>query len=1508
MRNLFTHRAFIGILMVGVLMLGVLGSAEALTFGTSRTGDLQTALPNQPNGFKIRFSVSLDNNTTRITDPTGKLIKDGTTTGGPADHRIDSAGYLVMEIGGTEYRMIDTNPTGTLVVDPRPTYSDERPITPQSPYYVDTSKRVVDSTGAAVYVRTGGAGNRANPTADPPVADNPWTYTRATAEPTAKVSNVNRYHYNEEAIDISVSGNSSAYITKVGRYEFSNMRTTHNLLETGTDNAKNKLSSSIEVTFNATAAGEVTIMISDITPSDDAPTGGIAAPIMFTVYVVDRQGRVIGDDVEFASTNDGVEYGNEDEDPRLDSYFTFAAAGTQDNAPVNYTVEGSGRVYISKGGTRRTSSTNSLWTSSAAPVYLDMNRSTNKVTVWISGNDPKTLIYIFTGRALNQQPGIEITSPNPQTGAIGGRLESHLEVKVTDGNRRAISGVAVQFVTETAEASFIPVPGTNVYTTGSDTTFALAGAVSEPLNDSTFTATPTIPAKKESPVFVQTDRSGVAKVYYELGGNNVQTITASLVGDPRNVSRDLTARVGTTGSDRVANLEILSGNPQRAEKGKDLTDPLVVIARSTAGYRIPNVVIQFRTGIGILSRYGLTTGPTLATNNNELMWGQIPPGTPNPDSGQQIYVITDSNGEASVNYNVGQFVIAREVIAEIRHEPLDSDYSFAIHGVTFNINGSGARAPTPPTPPAAATNTIGITLSRTTGEPGDEVTVNVSSDPSVRFVTLSSADFSNALFSPQSGTTPFASTLTLPDTDGRYSISATGPAGLTPGSATVTVETGILGRLSITAIGQPSNGAQNFSITVRDTDGDRISGALIVRVSGTGFTSRNIETLNGVGDARLTLPTRAGRYTLTVSANNYTSGDTTISVAGTGQPTTSTPTTPTTPVPAPTVPEPSTITIGRAPATRTGTINEALEAPLLVQVLDDDGNGVADTYVTFRVRTGQGRLSQLGNGRATTVETDARGFARASYTPMSASSTVEAEVRGVARTATFTITTGSAPPATTPTTTPTPGDPTPSTTISPVVQVNAANRPPMLWVDNGAIYALVGANVQRFAPGIDTAINIAIGGNKVYWTEQTGESAGTINSANLNGSGVKELTAIMAVPYGIAVDTDNSKLYWTNSRGRIQSANLDGSGIRNVLENLPDLIDIAIDRGVLYWTQYNETTGTGNVGILNPTGQRNARYVSTGADMPRSIVIGSGKVYWTEQTGTSSGTINAANLNGNSATQLASILAAPSGIAVDASRSKLYWTNSRGRIQSANLDGSGIQNIVDGLGSPADMVISNSITAPTTTSTPTTAANKYDVNGDGTVDVRDSDAVIVAVAAGVTDAKYDVNGDGKVDINDVVAVTANRNGAAGAPTLHGLKFSALEIDRLQEQINLLVATDDRSPAAMRTLIYLQQLIVMARPEKTQLLANYPNPFNPETWIPYELATDTEVRITIYTSTGVVIRTLQFGYQSAGYYTDRERAAYWDGRNAFGEQVASGIYFYQLETDEMSSMRKMVILK
>ena len=100
----------------------------------------------------------------------------------------------------------------------------------------------------------------------------------------------------------------------------------------------------------------------------------------------------------------------------------------------------------------------------------------------------------------------------------------------------------------------------------------------------------------------------------------------------------------------------------------------------------------------------------------------------------------------------------------------------------------------------------------------------------------------------------------------------------------------------------------------------------------------------------------------------------------------------------------------------------------------------------------------------------------------------------------------------------------------------------------------------------------------------------------------------------------------------------------------------------------------------------------------------------------------------------------------------------------------------------------------------------------------------------------------------------------------------------------------------------------ATPETTALLPNYPNPFNPETWIPYHLSKDAEVIVTIYDMRGVAVRELVLGHQAAGVYQSRGRAAYWDGRNAFGEPVASGVYFYTLTVGDFTATRKMLIAK
>ncbi len=121
-------------------------------------------------------------------------------------------------------------------------------------------------------------------------------------------------------------------------------------------------------------------------------------------------------------------------------------------------------------------------------------------------------------------------------------------------------------------------------------------------------------------------------------------------------------------------------------------------------------------------------------------------------------------------------------------------------------------------------------------------------------------------------------------------------------------------------------------------------------------------------------------------------------------------------------------------------------------------------------------------------------------------------------------------------------------------------------------------------------------------------------------------------------------------------------------------------------------------------------------------------------------------------------------------------------------------------------------------------------------------------------------------------------------------------------------TFEVTPASLANAFLSVTLEGIGTPKQSQLLQNYPNPFNPETWIPYRLSEDSNVSITIYDATGKIVRTFSLGFQSAGFYQDRGRAAYWDGKNAFGENVASGVYFYRLATPTFEQTRRLIVIK
>ena len=1417
------------------------------------------------------------------------------------------------------------------------------------------------------------------------------------------------YYYDDESINITVL---NANIRKVGSFDIT-PAASHTMNEQGTN--ATRLSGSVTLTLRADAAEVVAITITDTSDANRPGTAVDALPLVFTVYIAPEH----DDTSTITSPSADVDFSIGEEQVNDD----FAGLT---NVRVNYTVSGSGSVYVKTDNNTGSRSKN-LTTSSAAPVYLDMGGSTNKVTASIVGQRAEraeSVTYIYSHAVLSKVSG------DTQRGATGARLANPLVVKVVDGRNRNVSGVPINF-TATGGGNF--------------------------LADSNFPSDLNVDADT-----VRTNSAGVANIFWVLGGTatDAQSTSAALANATAIQANTVTftATFGTATS-TPSSIVIESGDGQSADEFGLLEDPLVVVVRDQRGQRMNDATVTF------LARDGGTLDVP----------GSDDPGTPaagGTDTDTIKDIATNTSGQASVRYTPPEGGGRRTVSASI---------SGGLKSVTFTINGTPGTGTRDDADDAADTAGPGARLvavpSPVTGAPGSTPSITISAvdannnpvpgapitlDPFSSFISAGGS------YSSSSGNSPFALTLTLPTTTGSYSFSA-GSLGYTGVSITVTVGGTAAPGASPTLVAQQTSisgtpsSLQRVVATARDTANNPVED-VPVTFTIVGFDTRTVDTdAFGTAAWSFNLPSTVGPYTLNITApGGYETATVPVTVSTTGAP----PPTITgvrllrsdgnnqTGEPGTRLAEPLVVTVvdgnnlgvdgrlvqfsvtsgggrvspssattnasgqaqtrltlGRTAGTNTvvatlngvsvtftataelapaylevydgnnqrGTLNNELADPLVVQVLDDNEDGVADVRVDFRVTSGSARLSQRGTGNAVRVFTDRNGMAEASITPTGAGPiTVRATANGLDPVE-FTITTGPPPASLTIVSgnnqAGTPGNAlanplivevqdaeggavdgvmvtfevtagggtlsaetattdahgraqtsltlgsereinsvrasvtgldavTFNTSVDAVIHVAASNRPVMYWIDGGALYHLAGAKAQQIAASAnDVAVDMTNG--KIYWIEGTSDRTGTIHSANVDGTGAAVVKELTSVPMGLALDSANGKLYLTNSWGKIQRMNVDGSQFEtNLFVGLGAPMDIAVASGKVYWTD-----AAGSVRSANTEGTKVIRNIATGSGALGGIAAGSNKVYWTEQTGNITGRIRSANLDGTGVADLFALTAVPAGIAVDGNT--VYWANGWGKVQRRNLDGSQFQDLVTGLMSPGAVAVGGAnVATPTPTQTPqpgTTAKSQYDVNGDGTVD--NVDAALVAGASGTNNAAYDVNGDGLVNFLDLLLVFDNRDaGAAGAPTVVPTQLTAVQVDRIQEQIDLLRATNDRSPVALYTLQYLQSLLASARPGKTQLLANYPNPFNPETWIPYELATDTNVKVTIYDAQGIVVRTLSIGHQSAGYYTSRDRAAYWDGRNSFGELVASGLYFYQLETDEASLMRKMVILK
>ena len=209
-----------------------------------------------------------------------------------------------------------------------------------------------------------------------------------------------------------------------------------------------------------------------------------------------------------------------------------------------------------------------------------------------------------------------------------------------------------------------------------------------------------------------------------------------------------------------------------------------------------------------------------------------------------------------------------------------------------------------------------------------------------------------------------------------------------------------------------------------------------------------------------------------------------------------------------------------------------------------------------------------------------------------------------------------------------------------------------------------------------------------------------------------------------------------------------------------------------------------------------------------------------------------------------------------------------------------------------------------------------DVNQDGIVNILD--VILVAQNLGQkspSNPRVDVNKDGQVNVLDLVLV-AERLGekVAAAPSLMDVvkdtRSSPVDVIVVRRALRELEVVPEKSHNVEITIQFLHAWLVNANRSvsETRLLPNYPNPFNPETWIPYQLAKAADVSVTIYDVGGRLVRTVSVGFKPVGYYLTRERAAYWDGRNETGESVSSGVYFIQFLSGDFAATRRIVVVK
>ncbi|KAA3606484.1 MAG: T9SS C-terminal target domain-containing protein [Calditrichaeota bacterium] len=447
---------------------------------------------------------------------------------------------------------------------------------------------------------------------------------------------------------------------------------------------------------------------------------------------------------------------------------------------------------------------------------------------------------------------------------------------------------------------------------------------------------------------------------------------------------------------------------------------------------------------------------------------------------------------------------------------------------------------------------------------------------------------------------------------------------------------------------------------------------------------------------------------------------------------------------------------------------------------------------------------------------------------------------------------------------------------------------------------LDGSNVESIiSSGLSSPREIVLDAtnSKIYWADQGTQK---IQRADLDGSNVEDLVTGISGAHGMAIDFNSQKIYWSAfGLDKIQRADLDGSNVEDIITGLTSPVGIALDlvNSKLYWgdigpnkIQRSDLDGSNIEDIV--TGLH-PFYSSMEIDTENS------KIYFGEGS-----SIRRADLDGSNEESAISGLSRVSGIGLDLTNSKIYWTDQNNdKVQRANLDGTNVEDLVStGLDIPAGIALFENSDAPLS----------VELNSFQARQIENSIQLTWSTASETENEGFNVyRKTGDRNFIQIASYKSHNELLGQGNTSFNSTYRFVDNSKLQNnelytyyisdvETNGLETKHEENSQTVKFVLGEENVNTK---KEYKLAQNFPNPFNPSTTISYQLAKDRKVQLKIYNLQGELVNELVNEKKNKGSHSVN-----WNGTDKYGNQVSSGTYFYKLTAGNFTQTNKMILLK